>query len=171
MLWAWGIEHDLAMVALKEALMAALALVKIDYLEGAGAVILAVDASLEGWGAILGQEDKKGKKHPSRYESGLWNKAEAGYDATKRECRAVLKAVRKVRYWLYGIHFVLETDANVLVAQLNRSATDLPGSLVTRWIAYIRLFDFEVRHVPGKKHTAADGLSQRPHMESNNVDE
>jgi hypothetical protein len=109
--------------------------------------------------------------HPSRYESGLWNKAEAGYDTTKQECRAVLKALRKVRFWLYGTHFVLETDANVLVVQLNRSATDLPGSLVTRWIAYIRLFDFEVRHVPGRKHTAADGLSRRPRTESDNVDE
>jgi len=54
---------------------------------------------------------------------------------------------------------VLETDASVLVAQLNRLATDLPGALVTRWIAYIWLFDFEVRHVPGTKHTVADGLS------------
>ena len=54
---------------------------------------------------------------------------------------------------------MLETDASVLVAQLNRSATDLPGALVTRWIAYIRLFDFEVRHVPRTKHTAANGLS------------
>ena len=95
-LWAWGIEHDLVMAALKEALMAAPALVRIDYSEGAGAVILAVDASLEGWGAILGQEDKKGKKHPSWYESGLWNKAEAGYDVTKQECQVVLKAVQKV---------------------------------------------------------------------------
>ena len=54
---------------------------------------------------------------------------------------------------------MLEMDVNVLVAQLNWSATDLPGSLVMRWIAYIRLFDFEVQHVPGKKHTAVDGLS------------
>ena len=34
--------------------------------------------------------------------------------------------------------------------------------LVTRWIAWIRLFDFDVRHVPGTKHGAADGLSRRP---------
>ena len=63
---------------------------------------------------------------------------------------------------LYVIHFILETDANVLVAQLNGAASDLPGSLVMRWIAWIRLFDFEVRHVAGRKHTAADGLSRRP---------
>ena len=169
--WEWGNKQDLAMGALKTALTEAPALVKIDYAEGAGVIILGVDASLEGWGAHLGQEDENGQVHPSRYESGLWNKAEAGYDATKRECRAVLKALRKVRFWLYGVHFVLETDANVLVAQLNRSATDLPGSLVTRWIAYIRLFDFEVRHVPGKRHTAADGLSRRPRTESDDIDE
>ena len=28
-----------------------------------------------------------------------------------------------------------------------------------------------VCHVPGNKHTAADGLSQRPRMESDDIDE
>jgi hypothetical protein len=116
------------------------------------------------------QLDAQGKRNPSRYESGLWNQAEKNYDATKRECRGVLKALQKVRYWLYRVHFVLETDANVLVAQLNCSATDLPGALVTRWIAYIQLFDFEVCHVPGNKHTAADGLSRRPRTELDDID-
>ena len=47
--WEWKIEHDLAMTALKKALTKAPALVKIDYSEGAGAIILGVDVSLEGW--------------------------------------------------------------------------------------------------------------------------
>ena len=169
--WNWGLEQDKAMAALKHALTNAPALVKILYTEEAGEIILATDASLQGWGAVLMQLDALGRRHPSRYESGLWNKAEQNYDATKRECRGVLKALRKVRYWLYGVKFTLETDASVLVAQLNRSATDLPGALVTRWIAYIRLFDFTVRHVPGTKHTAADGLSRRPRTESDDIDE
>jgi hypothetical protein len=59
------------------------------------------------------------------------------------------------------VKFLLETDANVLVAQLNGAASDLPGLLLMRWIAWIRLFDFDVKHVSGKKHTAADGLSRR----------
>ena len=68
------------------------------------------------------------------------------------------------------MRFTLETDANVLVAQLNRSATDLPKALVTRWIAYIRLFDFTVWHVPGTKHTAANRLSRRPCTKLDNID-
>ena len=46
--WHWGREQDLAMDALKLALVQAPALVKIDYSEGAGEVILAADASLKG---------------------------------------------------------------------------------------------------------------------------
>ncbi len=70
--------------------------------------------------------------------------------------------MKKVRYCLHGVRFVLKTDARVLVAQLNQSGTELPRALVTRWIAWIQLFDFEVRHIPGRKHTEADGLSRRP---------
>ena len=169
--WQQGAEQDNAMDTLKVALTSAPALTKIVYTDGAGEIILAVDASLKGWGAVLMQLDDSKRRHPTQYESGLWNQAEQNYDATKRECRSVLKAIRKVCYQLYRVHFVLETDASVLVAQLNRSATDLPGALVTRWIAYIQLFDFEVRYVPRTKHTAADGLSRRPQTESDNIDE
>ena len=51
--WKWGREQDEAMDALKLALTSAPALVKLDYSEGAGAIILAVDVSLKGWGAVL----------------------------------------------------------------------------------------------------------------------
>ena len=60
------------------------------------------------------------------------------------------------------MHFTLEIDTNTLVAQLNRTATNLPGTLVTSWLAWIQLFDFSIKHVPGTKHLATDALSQRP---------
>jgi hypothetical protein len=170
-LFVWGPEQVAAMNDLKEALTTAPALVQINYDKDAGAIILTVDASLTGWGAVLQQLDKKRKRHPIRYESGLWDRAQRGYDATKRECLGALRAMKKMRSYLIGIHFILETDAAVLVAQLNRAASDLPGSLLTRWIAWMRLFDFEVKHIPGKKNSAADGLSRRPRTESDDIDE
>ena len=171
--WEWGPEQEAAMKTLKGALTTAPLLCKIHYdpAEGWGKIILAVDSSLWGWGATLGQIDDKGKKRVARYESGLWNPAERNYDAGKRECRGILKTLQKLRYWLYGVRFVLETDANTLVAQLNRAATDLPGALVTRWLAWIRLFDFEVKHIKGRVHSAADGLSRRPRTESDDIDD
>jgi hypothetical protein len=163
--WEWNEEQEEAMNTLKTALTSPPALCRISYEEGAGEIVIGVDASLGGWGGTMGQRDENKKLRVARYESGVWNKAERNYDATKRETRAVLKVLRKLRFYIYGVHFILETDAKVLVAQMERSATDLPGSLVTRWIACIQMFDFEIRHIPGEKHTAADGLSRRPATE------
>ena len=121
---------------LKLALTTILPFVTLNYSKKAGEIILAVDASLKTWGEMLMQL-VQGKRHPSWYESGIWSYAEKKYDATKQECHSVFKALKKVQYWLYEVRFVLETDANVLVTQLNRSDTDLPGTLVTQWIAWI----------------------------------
>jgi hypothetical protein len=171
--FVWGYEQAVAMERLKTALTEAPALAKIDYSEGAGDIILTVDASLTGWGAVLQQLDArdKTKRHSIRYESGLWSAAERNYDATKRECRGALKALKKMRSYLTGVHFILETDAAVLVDQLRGAASDLPSALLTRWVAWMQLFDFEVRHIPGTKNTAADGLSRRARHPSDDVDD
>ncbi|KAJ6114337.1 hypothetical protein N7486_000115 [Penicillium sp. IBT 16267x] len=160
--FAWGAEQQLAFDKIKRILSSFPCVLPIDYDYQPLEIIVAVDASGTGWGGVLMQV-RNGVRKPARYESGVWSESERMYDAGKRECRGVLKALKKFRHWLYGVHFTLEIDAKTLVAQLNRSATDLPGALVTSWIAWIRLFDFEVKHVPGQKHGAADGLSRRPH--------
>ena len=49
----WGVEQQLAIDTLKLALTTALTLAQIDYTEGAGLIILAVDLLLKGWGAVL----------------------------------------------------------------------------------------------------------------------
>ncbi len=50
----------------------------------------------------------------------------------KREYRGVLIVLKKVRVWLYGVYFILETDARILTTQLNRSGADLPSALITK---------------------------------------
>ena len=42
---------------------------------------------------------------------------------------------------------------------------------MTRWLAWIQLFDFEVRHVKGAKHGATNGLSRRPHFSDDSKDD
>ncbi len=39
-----------------------------------------------------------------------------------------------------------------------------------RWIAWICLFDFDVQHILGKKHTVVDGLFRHLHIASNMLD-
>ncbi len=69
--------------------------------------------------------------------------------------------IKKVRVWVYGQKVIVETDASTLVIQLNRNIIDLPGAMITRQITWLRLFNFEVRYIPGKLNGVADGLSRR----------
>jgi len=130
-LFLWEGPQMRAMETLKTTLTTAPALRSIEYEEGRGEIICAVDASGEGWGGVLMQQERDGKRrHIIRYESGLWSEVEKGYDAGKRECRGVLKMLKKCRRYLYGVQFVLEIDVNTLIAQLNRTVSNLPEALV-----------------------------------------
>lgn len=157
----WSTKEQLSMDRLKEAITTAPALVTIDYSAEAGRVYMGFDASLVGWGGYLAQE-VDGKRHPARFESGIWSSTQSNYDAGRREALAGVLCLKKFQAWLYGRHFILETDALILAKQLRRTVVELPGAQMTRWIAFMLLFDFDVVHVSGKKHTAADALSRRP---------
>ena len=89
----------------------------------------------------------------------------------KREYRELLKTLKKIRFWLYEVQFIIEIDVNILIAQLNRSAADLSEILMTRWLTWIHLFYFNVRYVLDKRHTAADELFRKFRESSNDIDE
>ena len=104
---------------------------------------------------------KNGELHLTRFESGVWSDSEKKYDALRLECRGLLKALKKLRFWLFGRYFSVRTDSQTLVWLLNQPPNDLPNAMMTRWLSYIRLFDFDVKHLPGHKNGGADALSQR----------
>ena len=67
----WQEDQQEAMGALKKSLTEAPALKPIDY-ESSGQIVLSVDSSLQGWGAILQQEEvDTNMRHPARYEFGI----------------------------------------------------------------------------------------------------
>ena len=161
--WKWGEDEQAAMDRLRGMITTAPVLATLVFGdERYGIVYLMVDASLEGWGGVIEQVGPDGKRHPCRFESGIWSAAEKRYDATKRELRGLLYVLKRFRRYLFGVHFIIETDALVLVHQLKGAASDVPGALIMRWIAWIRLFDFDIKHIPGPKNLVADALSRKP---------
>ena len=156
--YVWGTEQDMAFVRLKQALQNAPVLRAPDYGDPRRPLVLSTDASPEGAGGVLSQKDVNRHRYCIRFESAKFSNTQRKYSQIKRELYAVYLMVRKLRIYLYGVHFVLEVDARPLIGMLNipKLANDVAG----RWIAYIKSFDFELRHVKGVANTAADGLSR-----------
>ena len=86
--------------------------------------------------------------------------SEKKYDSGKLECQGLLKALKTFRYYLYGVRFLLEIDARTLVHPLNELASDLPGSIVNRWLAWIRMFTFDIKYVGRRKYGRPNRLSR-----------
>jgi len=43
--------------------------------------------------------------------------------------------------------------------------------MITRWLTYIRLFDFDVKHIAGNKNGGADALSRRGQASEDDPDD
>ena len=152
----WNDKAEKAMQTLKEAITSLPALKVLDIQlakvklpnersNDIGLVTLAVDSSPIAVGFVLYQTLEDGR-HPIHYGSITWNDVEARYSQPKIELYGLFRALKALRYDLWGIHFRIEVDAKFLKQMIN--TPDLPGAAITRWIAYAYLFDFEITHVP-----------------------
>ena len=83
------------------------------------------------------------------------------YNIIKRKCRDLLKTLKKVRFWLYEMQFIIEIDANILMTQLNHSVANLLKILIIHWLTWIKFFNFDVKHIFEKKHITVDDLFRR----------
>ena len=101
----------------------------------------------------------------------MWIKSKSRYDAIKRKCRDFLKMLKKVRFWLYEMRFIIKIDVNILMTQLNRSAANFLKILIIRWLTWIKFFDFDMKHVFNKKHIIANDFSQQFWNFLNDIDE
>ena len=66
---------------------------------------------------------------------------------------------------------MVEIDPRTLVQQSNQPASNLRASVVNGWLAWIRLFTFDIRHVAGMKHGGPNAASTRGKAEEDSEDE
>ncbi|GBN99280.1 Retrovirus-related Pol polyprotein from transposon 17.6 [Araneus ventricosus] len=118
--------------------------------------IVQTDASDIGVGVILTQRIN-GEEHPILYLSGKFSGPEKRYSATERECAAIIFAIKKLRYYLDGQQFKIETDHNTLV-WLKTNTGNNPRLM--RWALALQQFNYTIVHRPGKEIAHVDCLSR-----------
>lgn len=65
------------------------------------------------------------------------NETEKRYDAGKCECCGLMKGLPKIRNYVYGVRFLIDPDGNTFAHQLYLPTNEVPGAVVTRWMAWI----------------------------------
>ena len=125
--------------------------------------ILHTDASTEGLGAVLYQEQDGVEKVIAYASRGLRNN-ERNYPAHKLEFLWLKWAVcNKFHDCLYGTSFNVCTDNNPLTYVLTSAKLDATGH---RWLAALGTYDFTLTFRSGKANGDANGLSRRPQQTS-----
>ncbi len=155
--WKWEVKHQQAFDHLIKLLTNPPCLAYPDFDKE---FILRIDASKEGLGAILCQE-QEGSVKPVAYASRALKRSEINYPAHKLEFLGLYWAVTKKFYsYLYGgKHFLVTTDNNPLTYVLTSAKLDATGH---RWLAALADFNFELKYKPGHSNTDADILSRLP---------
>ena len=120
------------------------------------------DASKKGLGACL--EQKYGNTwKPVAYASRFLNNLEERYSTNELELLAVVWSLEHFKFYLYGSHFILQTDHQALLTALKENRGNKTyQSRLTRWVDRLLPFHFAVEHVPGKNMGFADYLSRNP---------
>jgi hypothetical protein len=153
----WTERHQTAFDTLKAALSSAPVLAFADFTLP---FILETDASNDGLGAILSQE-QDGRKRVIAYASRRLRPTEQNdmnYSSMKLEFLAMKWAItEKFRDYLLGATFVVLTDNNPLV----HFQTAKLGAVEQRWAAQLSQFQFTVQYRPGATNPA-DTLSRMP---------
>lgn len=151
----WNAECESSFQTLKAKLVTAPVLAYADFHKP---FVLEIDASHQGLGAILSQE-QDGKRRPIAYASRGLRRTERNmenYSSRKLECLALKWAVcDKFREYLLGNNFVVYTDNNPLC----HLQTSKLGALEQRWLSQLASFSFVIKYRPGRVNQNADALS------------
>ena len=117
---------------------------------------LTTDASLIGVGAWIGQINDDGELMPVICASKKMSPTQQRWPATKRELYALMWAMKKLRHYLLGRHFVARVDHKPLVALMKNKST----MLTEGWIETIMEYTFSTEYLPGEENKLADALSR-----------
>ncbi|GBG76336.1 hypothetical protein CBR_g22083 [Chara braunii] len=119
--------------------------------------VLTTDASQYGVGAVLQQDDGNGLQ-PIEYMSKKIKTKKLQDSTYKKELYALVPALKHWKHFLLGKHFKIFSDHSTL--QWMKSQGELNDKLA-RYIQFIDMFDFELRHKKGCYNRVADALSRR----------
>ena len=156
--WTWTEVHERSFSDLKRILRSADVLAHYDVNKP---VVLSVDSSSYGIGAMLAQKTNSGLK-PIAYASRSLNSAEQRYATIEKESLAVTWSCDHFEQYLVGRWFLIQTDHKPLIAILKTKHLHELSPRLQRFRLRILRFSYDLEYVPGKNNIVPDAMSRAP---------
>jgi transposase InsO family protein len=150
----WTPDHTRAYDNVRKALHSAVILKFPDFQKP---FQVGTDASDRGLGAVLYQEMGDQTIAYISFAARSLSTGECNYGATKRELAAIIFALRKFRYYLWGTHFTLHTDHKALTYLFTQRHLN---PMINNWLEELLDFNFSIVHRPGVLNVLPDRLSR-----------
>ena len=151
--WVWEEPQQASLENLKRALSSLLVLRLFD---PSLPVVVSVDASSVGIGAVLLQEGQ-----PIAYSSTTLTETQKRYFQIEKELLAVQFGLLRFRQYVYGQSVIVESDHKPLVGLLDKPIASC-SPRIQRLRLQLQRFDFQLTYKPGKELFIADTLSRAP---------
>ncbi|KAL0153953.1 hypothetical protein M9458_050710 [Cirrhinus mrigala] len=154
--FVWSTDCQFAFEAAKDLLCQAPVLSAPDFSKS---FKLQVDASNNGAGAVLLQEDQACVEHPVSYFSRKFVGAQRNYSVIEKEALALLLSLKHFDVYLGNSisPVVVYTDHNPLVFLSRMSGAN---QRLLRWSLTLQEYSLDIRHKKGVENVMADALSR-----------
>ena len=122
---------------------------------------LVMDASADGLGVVMEQQQPDGSIRPLRYLSRTTFDNERKWSIFELECTAIVWAIKRNRQMFYGIPFEVEADHQTLQ---NLASLSDKSNRVQRWFDFLNAYTFTLKHGSKNANANADAdvLSRLP---------
>ncbi|CAM5101757.1 unnamed protein product [Eretmochelys imbricata] len=125
--------------------------------------LVTTDASERGVVGVLMQKGPDQEFHPVVFLSKKLSERESNWPVSEKECYAIVYALEKLRPYVWGRRFHLQTDHAAL--RWLHTATGNNKKLIW-WSLALQDFDFDIQHISGASNKVADALSHESFPES-----
>lgn len=167
--WDWSRECEEAFSKAKQALSSESVLVIFDPNKP---IVLSVDASPVGVGAVLSHVMPDKSERPIAFASRTLSKAESSYPQIEKEGLAIVFGIKKFHLFLYGTRFTLITDHQPLTRIFGpkRNIPTLAAARMQRWAVLLSGYQYDIKYRTSADNANADMFSRLPIHVDNPVD-
>lgn len=154
--WHWNERHEATFNEIKKVLVSECVLAHFD---SKAQLVLTVDASPTGLGAILAQIEN-GKERPISFASRVLSKAERNYSQIQKEATAIIFGIRRYHQFLYGRSepFVLRTDHDhkplLSIFNPGKGVPEVSANRLQRYAIFLSAYNYTIQYVSSQENCA-----------------